>query len=120
MHSLTNIVCIHFSALTYQLHLQAKANSPVHRRAQHGTFFILRVFMYTFRAENDAAGRFKKQCAQSACLGPGRQIGVKTANSLEIDGSRLKICIDTFFHMRISMVIFGFGSFENFIFFWPL
>ena len=46
----------------------------------------------------------------------GGQIVIKT-NSLEIDGSKLKICIDTFFHMRNSMVIFVFGSFENLTFF---
>ena len=98
--------------------------SPFHRRAQQGTlgnFFILVVFVYIFRAENDAAGRFFKTCAQSAFLGPrvqnGGQIVVRTANSLEIDGSKLKICIDTFFHMRNSMVIFVFGSFENLTFF---
>ena len=54
--------------------------SPLHRRAQQGTlgnFFILIVFVYIFRAENDAAGRFLKKCAQSAFLGPGFRMGVK-------------------------------------------
>ena len=42
----------------------------------------------------------------------GGQMGVKTANSPKTDYSRLKICIDTFFHTRNSMVAFIFTSCE--------
>ena len=49
-------------------------------RAQQGTlgnFFIPIVFVYIFRAENDAADRVFKTCTQSAFLGPGVQNGVR-------------------------------------------
>ena len=67
-------------------------------------------------AESSGTDRFLKKSAQSAFLGPGGQsggqIGVKTANSPKTDYSRLKICIDTFFHTRNSMVAFIFASCE--------